>query len=117
MTTVVALAVLVSLLGLVDVIRDREPGWWTIGGLAILEIALLVQCVTGLIRLAQTDRAVNGVTFTAYLVGALLVPPAAFVWAATERTRWGTAVIILGGLTAVALEYRLDQIWQNYRLV
>jgi hypothetical protein len=111
LTTLVVLAVAVAVLALVDVTRSREPGWWAVGSLGLLELGLLAQCVTGLVRLAHTGRDVSGLTFTAYLVGAVLVPPAAFVWAAAERTRWGSAVLVVAALAVVALEFRLDQIW------
>ena len=66
---------------------------------------------SGLVKLAATDHDVSGLPFTAYLVLAAADPPIAFVWAATERTRWGTAVIVVGALAMIALEFRLDQIW------
>ena len=110
-TTIVVVAVVVVVLTLVAVARDREPDWWLAGFLAALELALIVQCAVGLVKLATEDRDVSGAVFSAYLVGALLVPPIGFVWAATERTRWGTAVIAVAGLVVVALEFRLDQIW------
>jgi hypothetical protein len=108
---VVVLAVATALLALVDVARDRDPGWWTAGALAATELVLLVQLVVGLVKLAGTDRDVSGLPFIAYLVLALVVPPASFLWAATERTRWGTAVIVVGAVATIALEFRLDQIW------
>jgi len=101
----------VAVLALADVARNREPGWGAVGTLAVLEVGLLVQCVLGFVALADTDRDVNGLTFSAYLAGTLLVPPAAFLWAVTERSRWGTAVVALGGLAVLALEGRLNQIW------
>ncbi len=107
----VVLGVVVAVLALVDVARDREPGWGAVGALALLEVGLVVQCVLGFVALADTDRGVNDLTFSAYLVGTLLVPPAAFVWAVTERSRWGTAVVAIGGLAVLALEGRLNQIW------
>ena len=108
---VVVLAVATALLALVDVARDRDPGWWTTGALAATELLLLVQLVVGVVKLAGTDRNVSGLPFTAYLVLAVLIPPVSFVWAATERTRWGTAVIVVGAVATIALELRLDQIW------
>ena len=108
---VVVLAVATALFALVDVARDRDPGWWTAGALAATELVLLVQLVVGLVKLAGTDRDVSGLPFIAYLVLALVIPPASFLWAATERTRWGTAVIIVGAVATIALEFRLDQIW------
>ena len=111
LTIVVVLACASALLALVDVARDRDPSWFTAGALVALDAALITQVVVGLVRLAQTDRDVSGLPFTLYLILAVLVPPVAFVWAATERTRWGTAVLVVGSLAVVALEFRLDQIW------
>jgi hypothetical protein len=108
---VVVLAAATAALALVDVARDREPGWWTGGALAATELLAIVQLVVGLVKLAGTDRDVSGLPFTAYLVLGVLIPPVAFVWAATERTRWGTAVIVVGALAMIALEFRLDQVW------
>lgn len=110
-TIVIVLALVTVVLALVDIARNHDPGWGTVGALAVLEVALLVQAAAGVVKLAQTERDVSGLPFTAYVVGAVLVPPAAFVWAATERTRWGTAVIVVGALAVIALELRLDQIW------
>ncbi len=107
----VVLGVVVAVLALIDVARDREPGWGAVGTLAVLEVGLVVQVVLGFVALANTDREVNGLTFSGYLVGTLLVPPAAFLWAVTERSRWGTAVVAIGGLAVLALESRLNQIW------
>lgn len=113
LSIVVVLAVASAVLALLDVTRGRDPTWFTAGALVALEAVLLVQAVVGLVRLAQTDRDVSGVPFTLYLIGAVLVPPIAFLWAATERSRWGTGVIVVGALAVVALEFRLDQIWRG----
>ena len=110
-TIIVVLASVVVVLSLVAAIRDREPDWWIVGTLGLVELGLIVQLVVGLIALARTNRDVSGVPFTAYLIGSVLVPPAAFIWAATERTRWGTAVLAVGGVAVIALEFRLAQIW------
>jgi hypothetical protein len=44
-------------------------------------------------------------------VGSLVVLPAAFLWAAGERTRSGTAVLLVGVLAVVFLFLRLQQLW------
>lgn len=111
LTILIVLALVTALLALIDIIRGTDPSWFTVGALVATELLLVVQVVNGLVRLSQTDRDVSGLPFTAYLVGAVLIPPIAFVWAATERTRWGTAVIVVGALAVAAVELRLDQIW------
>jgi hypothetical protein len=80
-------------------------------GLAVVEVALVVQSMAGFVALARTSRPVNGVTFGAYLVSIVLVLPIATVWGVSDRTRWGTGVLAVGCFTVVVLLARLVQIW------
>lgn len=96
--------------GLVVVGRTAE-GPVTLGLLALVELALLVQLVIGVVQLAITDREVSGVSFVGYLVGSLLILPVAAFWALAERNRWGTSVLIVGWLVVPVLIVRLNEIW------
>lgn len=93
------------------VLLNREPKIVTLLVLAVIEVGLLVQLVAGIVNLAGTDRHVSGVTFVGYLVGSLLILPIAVFWALAERTRWGTAVLIIGCLVIPVLIVRMNQIW------
>ncbi len=46
-----------------------------------------------------------------YLGTAALIPPAAVLWALTERTRWSTVVLGVAGLAIAVMTYRMNQIW------
>ncbi|MGH3496462.1 MAG: hypothetical protein ACRDP1_03245 [Nocardioidaceae bacterium] len=78
---------------------------------AAVETGLLAMLVGGFVALGNTSRRVDGVTFGAYLVTLVLVLPAAVVWGASDRTRWGTGVVVIGGLVVAVLGARLLQIW------
>ena len=106
---IAALAVALWTLGLV--VLNTTPNTITLGLLALLELALLVQLVLGIVNLATTDRDVSGATFVGYLVGSLLILPVATFWALAERTRWGTTVLIIGCLVIPVLIVRMNQIW------
>jgi 4-amino-4-deoxy-L-arabinose transferase-like glycosyltransferase len=93
------------------VLRNRAPGAATLGLLALLELGLLVQVVTGIVNFATTDRQVSGGSFIGYLVGSLLIIPVAAFWALAERTRWGTTVLIVGCLVVPVMIVRMNQIW------
>jgi hypothetical protein len=80
-------------------------------GLALVEVALLIQSVAGFVALGKTSRPVDGVTFGAYLVTIVLVLPAATLWGVSDKTRWGTGVLAVGCFTVVVLLARLVQIW------
>ena len=115
--TGVYLGCLVLLLATVlHAVRGWRPTDWLVGGLALLELALLVQLVAGIVLLAGDGAAgVSGVTFVGYLVGSLLVLPAGLAWALGEPTRAGTAVLIVAVAVVAFLELRLDQVWSAGR--
>ncbi len=92
-------------------VRDRLAGDVFFALLAVLELALLLQVVLGLVQLAGTEREVAGVVFTSYLLTLPLVLPIGAFWSLAERSRAGTAVLLVAALTVAGLEVRLDSIW------
>jgi hypothetical protein len=97
----------------VHLIRDRaaEDGMFLL--LGITELVLLGQLVGGCLALGSTDRDIDGTLFVSYLVGTALALPIGAFWSLAERTRAGTAVVLLAVLTVAALEVRLDAIWSG----
>lgn len=103
---------LAALAALVQLARDRPVGDMTFAAMAAAEAAMAVQLVLGLVLLAGAeDREVNGVLFVSYLVGVLVALPVGAFWSLAERSRAGTAVVLLAALTVGALEARLVSIW------
>ena len=90
----------------------RKPSLVSIGALAVVELALVVQLVASIILVAGGARAKGDtVEFFGYLITALLVPAATGFWALLERTRWSTFILGIGGLTVVVMLVRMSQIW------
>ncbi|KHL11097.1 hypothetical protein CLV56_2907 [Mumia flava] len=81
---------------------------------SVLEVALVAQLVGGCIALAQTSRAVEGITFVGYLLTCVVIPPVAIVWGVAEKSRWGTAVVLVAMLTIAVLVLRLVQLWSGH---
>lgn len=98
---------------IVLLIRDRTAGDPTFVVLGLVELALLVQLVVGLVALRDADDVVPVVTFVSYLVSIVLVLPIGAFWSLAERTRAGTAVLLVALLTVAALEVRLDSLWSS----
>lgn len=109
--TLAGLSLLLAALAGAYVARDRLTDRWLLVPAAVLELGLLAQLVVGVVRLAGTDRDVSGATFVGYLVGLLLILPAAAFWARGEPSRAGTAVWVVAGLVVPFLLLRLDTIW------
>lgn len=106
------LSLLVAVVALVHVVLDRPTGGVLLGLLGLLEAGLLVQAVYGVVALVgEGHDDVNAAVFVGYLLGALLFVPAAAVWALGERSRAGTAVVVVLGLVVPVLLLRMSQVW------
>jgi hypothetical protein len=82
-----------------------------LGFLGVVELGLLVQAVLGLVALAGDHRHIESVTFVCYLIGSLLILPAAVWWARTEKSRWGVGVLLVACLVVPVMILRMNQVW------
>lgn len=82
-----------------------------LGFLGLIELGLLVQVVLGLVALAGDHRPIESVTFVCYLIGSLLILPAAAWWARTEKSRWGVGVLLIACLVVPVMILRMNQVW------
>ena len=106
-----ALAAVVVAWLLVLIARDRRPGDALYAAVGLLEVGLLVELVWGLARLTGSHPGVNVPAYAGYLVGSVLILPAAFLWSLGEKTRAGTGVLLVGVLVVPVLFLRLHQLW------
>lgn len=81
-------------------------------GAIVVEVALLVQTVIAIVRLAGGDDIGEPVTFIAYAVGILLPLPLGFQLARLERTRWGSLSLCFTAVVVAVMTLRLLQLWQ-----
>jgi hypothetical protein len=94
------------------IVRDRLPDNRLFAALAIIEVGLLAQLVVGLVQVFGDHGDLNVAAYVGYLVGALLVLPIGFAWAAGERTRSGTGVLLVAVIAVGVLFLRLHQLWE-----
>ena len=108
----VGVATLVGVLCVALGLLGRKPADLTILGLVLVEVLLVAQVVIALIAPAVGNPPTGNLgEFWVYLVTACLMPPAAIVWALTDRTRWSTVVLGVGALAIAVMAYRMNQIW------
>src|SRR5690349_629995 len=109
----IAAACLLSAVWLVVlIVRDRTPDHVLLNVLAVIEVALLVHLVLGIVRV--TGDAGDGVSqweYIGYLVGVLLLIPAGVIWSSGEKSRGGTAVLLVAVLLVPFMFVRLSDIW------
>lgn len=108
---VLALCLVVSLYAGYLIVRDRPVDDTLFYGAAALEVALVVQLVGGCVALAMTERDVSGITFVGYLLTAVIAPPVGVLWGISEKSRWGTGVVVVAMVTAAALQLRIAALW------
>jgi hypothetical protein len=108
------LCLLVVVLLVVLIVRDRRPGPVTYVLLAVLELGLVAELVLGLMRVFDDHEGVAVGAYVGYLVGALVILPLAAGWAWAERTRNGTGVLLVGVLVLPVLFVRLHDIWSTH---
>jgi hypothetical protein len=106
------LSLLVALVLLVFMILDRRPNNVILSALAAIEVALVAQLVLGVIRaFGGAPDEVSLWEYVGYLIAVLLILPAGVVWSSAERTRSGTAVLLIAVLMIPFLALRINQIW------
>ncbi|MEO3872956.1 hypothetical protein ABGB18_29425 [Nonomuraea sp. B12E4] len=112
-TIVIVLAVLLTLASLVTAIRDRPMGMVLLVGFAVLEVAVLVQAGFVIAAVAGGAGPPDKVTLFGYVGGQVLIPPAGVFLALAERSRWGSAILVVAGFAVAVMTGRLLQIWQG----
>lgn len=96
------------LLGLIG----RPPSGITVSGQGLLELSLILLLVVSIVQVSNgTQAKTSTIEFFAYLVGALIIPPAAVFWSILERSRWSTVVLGVSGLAIAVMVVRMHQIW------
>ena len=108
---VLAAALAVGLLFCVLALLDRRPVLWLLGGLAVVELATLVQAVTSVVLLIRGERPAEPATFAGYALTTVLIAPLGGLWALSEKSRWGTTAAGVACLTVAVLVLRLRQVW------
>ena len=108
-TAVVALALAASAGYLA--LRDRPPRRALVVGAGVLELLAIALVVTALFRVADGHRPSSMVTFIAYVVAFVIIPPAGYLLARLEPTKWGSVIISAVGLVEAILVVRLGQVF------
>jgi hypothetical protein len=108
------LAALVALVLLWHIVRDEQVTNVGFFGLVALEVGLVVQLVWGVVRVVDDHQGVSVAAYLAYLIGALLILPVGFLWSASEKSRSGTAVLLVAVLVLPVLFLRLHDLWSAH---
>ena len=92
-------------------ILDKLANDLLFGLLGLIEVGLIANLIIGIVRTTNSNGSTSAVEYIGYLVGALLLIPAAVLWSLAERNRGGTAVLLAGVLLVPFMFFRLAEIW------
>ncbi|RIX31148.1 hypothetical protein [Amnibacterium setariae] len=111
-TAAVIVAAVAAVLAVVLGLAGRKPSDLSLAGPALLELLLLAQAVIGIAApFVGNPPSGNPVEWWAYLIAALIIPPAAIFWALTERTRWSVVVVGIACFAVGVMFVRMQIIW------
>lgn len=90
----------------------KKPNDFTAGAVVIVGLLTIIQLVVALIApLMGNSNQGDGLEFWMYMITAVIIPPAAVLWALIERTRWSNAVLGVAALSVAVMTFRMQQIW------
>ncbi|QCR19641.1 hypothetical protein [Agrococcus sp. SGAir0287] len=105
------IAVLGAAVAVAGIVRVRMNDL-VLAAAALTMLSLVVQVVASIVApIVGAGPTGDLLEYWVYLVSALLIPPAATLWAFAEKGRWGVLVVGVGLLAVAVMVYRMHQIW------
>lgn len=102
---------LTALLGAYYVGKDLAADFVLLGACALLLVVWAVEFAVLALRDAAGGSVGDPVTLYGYLLTGLALPAAGIWLGFGERSRWGSAAILIVAVTMVVLQLRLPQLW------
>lgn len=86
---------------------------WILGAAALALLTLIVQAVASIVAPIMGAGPTGDVfEYWVYLISALLIPPAAVVWALIDKkSEWQSLIVGIAILAVAVMAYRMHQIW------
>jgi hypothetical protein len=110
--TVVALAGIAIIWGLVTAIANKPPGKAQLLYAAGVEVVTVVQSIIAVAKLVAGFRPAELATTIGYLIGIVILIPIAWLWANVERNRFSGIVLAVAALAVLAMTLRLLMLWR-----
>jgi hypothetical protein len=109
--SVVTLAGIAMLWGLITAVANKPPGKAQLLFAAFVEIIVVIQSVIACFRLVLGFRPAELATTIGYLIGIMIMIPVAWLWANSERTRFSGVVLAVAALAVLGMTLRLLELW------
>ncbi len=110
-TAIIVVSLVLAVWAFALVAFDRLPSRALLVGGVLLELLLIGLLIGGVVQMVGTDQDLARAEFVGYLLGLVLILPAAAAWARGERSRSGTAVLAVAFLVVPIMVVRVQQVW------
>jgi len=110
-TSIIVIALVFACWGLILILRKQPPDLVLAVGGVLIELLAIGFLVGGIVQMINSDRDFARAEFVCYLITCTAILPAAFIWARSEKSRAGLAVIIVAYLVLPILIVRVQQVW------
>ncbi|HEY9290106.1 MAG TPA: hypothetical protein VIP98_02390 [Microlunatus sp.] len=104
---VIGIAVVAAIWGVVSMARGKPAGnlqfYWSF----LTELAVIAQSVVAFVSMARGDWPAETATSIGYLIGILVLMPAAIWWAVSDRSRYSGLVMTIAGAAIAVMTLRL----------
>lgn len=95
----------------VEMVRNQQPGGALLDFIGLSAASVLVVTVWGVVRLFGDSGEVPVWEYLGYLLLVPLLIPVGIVWSLGDKSRGGTAVLLVAVLVVPFLFLRLHDIW------
>lgn len=109
--TVVGLAGVAVIWGIVTAITNQPPGKAQLLYAAGLEAIIVIQSVIAVAKIIGGFRPAELATTIGYLISIVILIPIAWFWANAERNRFSGIVLAVAALAVLAMTLRLLILW------
>jgi hypothetical protein len=92
-------------------VLDRVPDRRLLNLMLGVEALLVIHLALGIAKVTDAPSGVAVWEYVGYLIGAILIVPAGVIWSSGERSRGGTAVLLVAVLVVPFMFVRLADIW------
>jgi hypothetical protein len=108
----VAFAGFVGLLAFGFALAKKPPNDYTLGGVFVVGILLVVQIVISIVApFLGNSPTGDGLEYWMYLITSVLMIPAALIWSLVERVVISNVVLGVVGISVAVMVARMHQIW------
>ena len=112
-TGTIVISLVIAAWALVHLVIGRPMSRALWASQLVLAALFVILAIGGVWQMIGTDREFARAEFVGYLVLSPLIPIGSWWWTSGDRTRIGSAIVVVVGLVMPVLVVRIQQVWSG----